>query len=166
MIVTLIAAMSENHVIARDGDLPWRLPLDLKRFKEVTLGHPIIMGRKTMDTLPAPLSGRHCIVVTRQRDWTADGVVVVNSLDEAFAEAEGHLPEDGRVYVAGGGQIYADTIDRADELDLTRVLAHIDGDTVFPPVDPHKWVLLSEYEPKLPANHSHRFRFEQWRRRA
>ncbi|MEM7754586.1 MAG: dihydrofolate reductase [Planctomycetota bacterium] len=164
MITTLIAAMSENHVIARNGDLPWRLPTDLKRFKHVTLGHPIIMGRKTMDTLPAPLSGRHSIVVTRQKDWSADGVVVVHSLEAAFEEARRNLGDDGRVYVVGGGQIYADAIDQADELDLTRVLAEVAGDTHFPPINKGAWSLVSSEKPGLDDRHSHPFQFELWKR--
>lgn len=165
MIISLIAAMSENHVIARDGDLPWRLPDDLKRFKKVTLGHPVIMGRKTMDTLPAALTGRHSIVVTRKEGWSAPDVVVVHDFDAAFAEAARHLPEDGRVYVVGGGQVYAETIDRADELDLTRVLAEVEGDTYFPQIDQSVWSLQAIDAHPKDDRHSHAFQFERWTHR-
>ena len=164
MIITLIAAMAENRVIARDGDLPWRLPKDLARFKKVTLGHAVIMGRKTMDTLPAPLSGRHCIVMTRETGWTAPGVAVAHSLDEALAMAREVDTGKPRIYIAGGGEIYREALPLAAELDITRVRSVIEGDTYFPAIVEAEWVLESAEEHPADDRHSHSFRFERWRR--
>jgi len=158
--------MSENRVIARGGDLPWHLPDDLARFKRVTRGHPIIMGRATMDTLPGALSERYSIVVTRDRAWSAPGVEVVHSLEDAFDAASKHLSDDDRVYVVGGGQIYAETIGQADELDLTRILGQIDGDTFFPEIDEANWRLDEISDHPIDDRHALPFRFELWRRRS
>ncbi len=165
MKLVLIAALSENHVIAKEGDLPWRLPQDLARFKKVTQGHPVIMGRTTMDTLPAPLSGRRCIILTRDTHWSREGVEVAHSIDEAIDLASQDLPQDEVVFIAGGGKVYADTIDRADELDLTRVHSHIEGDTFFPSIQEARWVRESvDFHPE-DERHSHAFTFERWVRR-
>ncbi len=165
MKLVLIAALSENHTIARDGDLPWRLPADLARFKTVTSGHPVIMGRKTMDTLLAPLSGRRCIILTRDTDWSRDGVEVAHSIDDAIALASQDLPQDETVFVAGGGRVYEDTVGRADELDLTRVHAQIEGDTFFPSIEEALWVRKSADFHPADERHSHAFTFERWVRR-
>jgi len=165
MIVTLIAAMSENHTIARDGDLPWSLPDDLKRFARVTRGHAVIMGRKTLDTLPGPLRDRRNIVLTRQDSWSSPGVEVASSLDEALSIAANTGDSPERVYVAGGAQVYEAAMPRADELDLTRVLATVDGDRFFPPIDESAWQLVSAEDHAADERHLHAFRFERWVRR-
>ncbi|WP_433162150.1 dihydrofolate reductase [Kribbella sp. CA-247076] len=132
MTVILIAAVGANGVIGRDNDLPWRIREDLLHFKELTLGHTLIMGRKTYDSIGRPLPGRRTVVVTRQPGWSADGVEVVHTLDEA-------LKYDGDLYVAGGGEIYRQALPYADRLELTEVEQSPDGDVTFPTLDPADW---------------------------
>jgi dihydrofolate reductase len=130
MSLAIIAAVGSNGVIGREGGLPWRLPEDLRRFKALTMGHTLIMGRATYDSIGRPLPGRRTIVVTRQRSWSAQGVDVAHSVDEALLMAG-----RGSVFIAGGGEIYRQCLDRADVLHLTLVDAAVDGDTWFPRVE-------------------------------
>jgi len=139
MTLSLIVAISENGVIGREGDLPWRLSADLRRFKRLTMGHPIIMGRKTFESIGRPLPGRTMIVVTRQPDYRAAGAVVVHSLDEAL-ETASHI--DDEVFLIGGAEIYRRALERVDRLYLTRVHADIEGDTRFPHIDFARWRLV------------------------
>jgi len=164
--LVLVAAHAENGVIGRDGDMPWRLPSDLKHFKAATLGTPVIMGRKTYLSIGRPLPGRANIVVSRS-GFTADGVETVASLDKALELASIHAEKSGanRISVIGGGQIYALAIDRADELILTEVDAEIEGDTVFPAIDSSLWKKISLSEPVKSEKDSHTVRFAVWRRR-
>ena len=130
-IVALIAAVARNRVIGRDNELVWHDPADARHFRSSTMGCPVIMGRRTWESLPArfrPLPGRRNVVVTRQTDWSDAGAEVAHSLDEALAR----LAEAPRVFVIGGGQLYAQALDRADELVLTEIDADFDGDTFFP----------------------------------
>ncbi|MGC3961761.1 MAG: dihydrofolate reductase [Rhodocyclaceae bacterium] len=128
--IALIAAVADNGVIGRDNTLPWRLSDDLKRFKALTLGHPIIMGRKTWDSLGRPLPGRHNIVITRQAGLRLEGATVVHSLDEAMLAA-GDVPQ---VFVIGGAQLYAAALPHANTLHITEVHATVEGDAHFPPI--------------------------------
>ena len=128
-----IAAVARNRVIGAGNDIPWRIPEDWARFKRLTTGHVLIMGRKTYDSIGRPLPGRTTIVVTRDPDWQADGVLVARDLDEAFATANELAPE--QVFVAGGGQIYAAAWDRISQLEITEVDAEPDGDVRFPRID-------------------------------
>lgn len=164
MELVIIAAVAENGVIGRDGGLPWRLPEDLRRFKRVTTGRAVIMGRKTFETLPGPLPGRRNLVVTRQAGYRAEGVEVCGSLDEALACARCDSGRAGPVYVLGGGEIYRQALPLADRLDLTRVEAAVEGDTFFPDVDRSRWELIESEDRRCVAGHSHDFRFETWRR--
>lgn len=132
MSVILIAAVGANSVIGRDNDLPWRIREDLRRFKQLTLGHTLVMGRKTYDSIGRPLPGRRTVVVTRQPEWSADGVEIAFSLEEA-------LKADGDIYVAGGGEIYRQALRYADRLELTEVDQSPAGDVTFPTVDPSYW---------------------------
>ena len=136
MTVTLVAAVARNGVIGLDGGLPWHIPGDLPRFKTMTLGHVLVMGRKTYDSIGRPLPGRTTIVVTRQERWQADGVLVAHSVPEALARA-GELDEE--VFVVGGAQVYAEALPVAYRLELTRVDLEPVGDTFFPPVDRSDW---------------------------
>ncbi len=137
--VTIIAAVSRNRVIGRDTRMPWHIPADLKRFKALTLGHPVVMGRKTFESLRAavggPLPGRDNIVVTRAKDYSAPGCRVVHSLDEALAAASAAQ----EVFVIGGGEIYALALPLADRLELTEVDAEFPGDAYFPDFDRGAW---------------------------
>lgn len=128
--IFLIYARGENGVIGREGALPWRIPADLKRFKALTMGKPMIMGRKTFDSFPAPLPDRRHIVLTRDTAWQAAGAEPVQSVEQALA-----LAGDGAVAVIGGAEIYALFLPRADRVELTEVHARYDGDTIMPALD-------------------------------
>ncbi|MFO7582736.1 type 3 dihydrofolate reductase [Guyparkeria sp.] len=142
MRVSLIAAMARNQVIGRNNQLPWRLPADLKHFKQVTMGKPLIMGRRTYESIGRPLPGRANIVVTRDEDFTADGVIIVHSLNDALDEAEAHLDEDREVMVMGGADIYYQFLPRADRMYLTLVELEVAGDAHFPAYVPDEWELV------------------------
>ncbi|MET0170008.1 MAG: dihydrofolate reductase [Aliihoeflea sp.] len=131
-------AMAENGVIGRDGDLPWRLSSDLKRFKASTLGKPIVMGRKTWESFPKrPLPGRTNIVITKREEFADEGAVRAGSLAAALSIAARENPDE--ICVIGGGQIFAEAIHLTDVLHVTHVLAAIDGDTFFPAIDTMVW---------------------------
>src|SRR4051794_6560329 len=142
-----IAAVARNGVIGADGDIPWRIPADWRRFKALTTGHVLVMGRKTYDSIGRPLPGRTTVVVTRDRRWRGDGVLAVPSVEEALALAAHGEPEV--VWVAGGGEVYAATWDRLDRLELTEVDAEPPGSVRLPPVDPQVWreTAREEHEP-------------------
>lgn len=138
MTVSIVVAMGDSGVIGRGGGLPWRLPEDLAHFKRVTLGHPMIMGRKTYESIGRVLPGRTTIVVTRQPDWAADGVVVALTLEEAIGVAR---QLDTEIFLVGGGQVYAQALER--DLVDTLIVSHVHdapaGDTYFPDVDWSTW---------------------------
>jgi dihydrofolate reductase len=132
--VSLVAAVARGGVIGVAGGLPWRIPEDMRRFRELTMGQPVVMGRRTWDSLPEafrPLPGRRNVVVTRNANWHGDGAERVHSLDDALRLLEG----ERHVFVIGGGQLYAEAISRADELLLTEVGEEHEGDTFFPAWD-------------------------------
>ena len=139
--LVLVAAVAENGVIGRAGGLPWRLKTDLKRFRALTVGHPVVMGRKTYLSFGKPLKHRTNIVVTRDPDFAAAGIVVASSLETALEVAEGDALRRGAaaVVIGGGAGIYASTINRAARLEITRVHVRPKGDTVFPAIDPATW---------------------------
>ncbi len=141
MKISLIVAVSENGVIGRDGGMPWHLPSDLKHFKQVTMGCPIIMGRRTFVSIGRALPGRVNIVVTRNADFTADGAACVSSLDGAFSYAEKGSPDE--VFVIGGGEIYRQAMARVSRVHLTRVHMHVEGDTSFPELSGDEWLEVS-----------------------
>jgi len=132
--ITLVAAVARNGTIGADGALPWRLPADLKRFKTLTMGHPMIMGRKTYDSIGRALPGRRTIVVTRDPEWTAPGVETAASVPVALAAVG-----TDEIMVVGGGEIYRQTIDLADRLEITELHIDVVGDTTFPKIDPARW---------------------------
>lgn len=136
-VLTLIAAVARNGVIGIDNRLPWRLPADLKHFKALTLGHTVIMGRKTWESLPAnfrPLPGRRNIVVTRDAGYHAEGATIATSLPAAIAAAQ-----SGEAFVIGGAELYATALPLADRLQLTEIDATFEGDTWFPAIDRPHW---------------------------
>ena len=138
--IVLVVAVADNGVIGRDGAMPWHLPADLKHFKRLTTGKPVIMGRKTFESIGKPLPGRHNIVLTRDSGWTADGVTVVPNLAEAIAAA-GLDPRAraGEIMIVGGAQIYAEAMPIASRIERTRIHISPDGDTRFPALDPDQW---------------------------
>lgn len=137
----LVVAVARNGVIGRDNDLPWRLPKDLAYFKRVTMGHPIIMGRKTFDSIGRPLPGRCNVVVTQQTQWHAEGVEVVHSLSEALDLARARAREQGvdQIMLIGGAQLFVPALSMAQRLYLTQVHADVAGDTYFPEFEPGDW---------------------------
>lgn len=133
--IVLVLARADNGVIGRDGDLPWRLPADLKHFKALTLGHPMIMGRKTFDSLPGLLPGRRHIVLTRDRAWSGQGAEVAHDVDAALA-----LADAPTVMIIGGAEIYRLFMDRADRIELTQVHVEAQGDAAIAYPDPAHWI--------------------------
>ena len=131
--------MARNRVIGKDGALPWRLPADLKRFRALTMGHPIIMGRKTFDSIGRALPGRRNIVISRNPQWACDAVETANSLPAALALVAG----TEQAFVIGGEQIYRATLELADRIELTLIEQDFDGDAWFPEVDPAGWCEVS-----------------------
>ncbi|WP_431469466.1 dihydrofolate reductase [Sphingosinithalassobacter sp. LHW66-3] len=134
MVLTFHLARADNGVIGRDGRLPWHLPADLKRFKAQTMGKPMIMGRKTFESFPSPLPGRRHIVLTRDRQWRAEGAEVAHDPAEALA-----LADAAEVAVIGGAEIFALYLPDADRIELTEVHAAAEGETVMPPFSPLEW---------------------------
>ena len=150
MIISLIAAVAENNVIGKNNTLPWHLPADMKYFRDTTMGHSVIMGRRNYDSIPLkyrPLDGRTNIVVTRQKSFQADGCIVVNSVEEALNAADRIPPLGGggaEVFIIGGADIYRQTIDIADKIYYTKIHHIFDGDAFFPRIDSSKWKMTSE----------------------
>ncbi|MGQ3209710.1 dihydrofolate reductase [Shinella sp.] len=165
--IVLVVAVAKNGVIGRDGDLPWRLPSDLKRFKQLTLGRPVLMGRKTWDSIGRPLPGRPNIVITRDATFSAPGAEVVPSLDDGLIAARREAAKLGvdEVCVIGGGQIYAQVFERADVLHVTHVEAAVEGDTRFPEIDPAVFEKVIEEPIPQGEKDSHGMRFVTWRRK-
>ncbi|MDH6267853.1 dihydrofolate reductase [Rhizobium sp. SG_E_25_P2] len=168
MKISIVVAMADKGVIGRDNGLPWRQSSDLKRFKAMTLGKPVVMGRKCYASIGKPLPGRTNIVVTRNRDFAADGVAVVHDYDAGVALATqeaGRLGAD-EICVIGGGEIYRLAFETADLLHVTHILGKIDGDTFFPAIDPDLWEAIDGEE--LPASEKDDYptRFVTYRRRS
>ena len=154
MKISIIVAMDNNGVIGKDSALPWHLPADLQHFKKTTMGKPILMGRKTWESIGRPLPGRTNIVITRDSDYQAEGCIVVNSIDAAMAAAA----DQDEVMVIGGAEFYRQVLPHADTLYLTRIHASFDGDTVFPELHAADWreVECSDHlaDEKNPHNYS------------
>ncbi|HXE97604.1 MAG TPA: dihydrofolate reductase [Dongiaceae bacterium] len=137
--IAIIAAMARNRTIGVNNSLPWRCPEDLKHFKSLTMGHHIIMGRRTFDSIGAPLPGRTTVVVSRDRDLNIDGCLVAHSLPEALAACGG----DSVIFIAGGADIFAQALALADILHITEIQQDVEGDTYFPEFDKHAWQEIS-----------------------
>jgi len=155
MPLSIIVAASRNQVIGKDNQLIWRLSADLKRFKALTTGHHIIMGRKTFESIGKPLPNRTSIIITRQADYTAEGCIVVNSLDEALSKVK----DDQEAFIIGGGTIYKEAIDKADKLYLTLVHGKFEGDTFFPEVDTKAWESRKREDFMPDAKNEHPYSF-------
>jgi dihydrofolate reductase len=152
--------MARNRVIGRNNALPWHLPADLKRFKSLTMGHVVILGRKTFDAIGKPLPGRRWIVLTRDHDWRHAGVEVAHDLDEAARV----VSREAEVFVAGGAEVYAQALPRADRMYLTVIHADVDGDARFPAFDPAEWTLMEDQQHPADERHAHPFSFRQYER--
>src|SRR5690606_15225652 len=141
---SMIAAVAQNGVIGKDGDMPWRIPSDFAWFKRTTMGKPMIMGRKQFETFPKPLAGRPHIVVTRQTDYVRDGVSVMHTLEAAYDLAADLADQAGtdEIVVIGGGDIYAQAMAAAERLYITHVELSPPGEVVFPAIDPAIWAVV------------------------
>lgn len=140
-----IAAAAENNALGKDNQLLWHLPDDFKRFKELTTGHFIILGRKTFESFPKPLPNRTHVIITRNKNFHAEGCIVVNSIEQAIDET----PINEDVFVIGGAEIYRQSLGYCNKIELTRVHENFDADAFFPEIDEDKWQLVSStYHPK------------------
>jgi dihydrofolate reductase len=141
MTISIIAAVGANNVIGRRNQLPWHMPADLKWFKNKTMGHHLLMGRKTFESTGKPLPGRITVVITRNPNYAPEGVAIARSLDEAIGKAQG--AGDGEIFIAGGAEIFAQGLHRADRMYITRIHAEPEGDTFFPEFDDvNEWKLI------------------------
>nr|AIA16560.1 Dihydrofolate reductase [uncultured bacterium] len=165
MRISLIAAVAENGIIGRSGTLPWRLSDDLRRFKQLTIGHTIIMGRRTWESIGRALPGRRTVVVSRNADFRTniDGVATATSLDKALelAAAAG----DEEAFIVGGAELYRESLSRANRLYLTRVCAAVDGDTSFPNIEWNNWQLVESEDHDANEKNEFAYRFETYDRR-
>lgn len=160
MTISLIVAASENNVIGKNNQLPWHLPNDLKFFKNTTWGMPVIMGRKTFESINKPLPGRINIVITRQNDWNVENVIIANNLDDALKKAAATNCKE--VFIAGGGEIFNQSIDIADKIYLTKVATSIEGDVFFSEIDKNKWAQASSETFEADENHAYAYSFQIW----
>jgi dihydrofolate reductase len=160
-MIILIAAVAENNALGKNNDLLWHLPKDFKRFKEITSGHHIIMGRKTFESFPKPLPNRTHVIITRQKNYVREGCVVVQDLETALSIC----PKNESVFVIGGGEIYSQSIHLADQLDITRVHHSFDADVYFPEIDPKIWELTSEASNPKDEKHLYDYTFQTFVRK-
>lgn len=158
--ITLIVAVADNGVIGRDNTLPWHLPEDLKRFKRLTMGKPIVMGRKTFESIGKPLPGRQNIVVTRDANYRREGVTVVNDAESAL-RAAGAVPE---IMVIGGAELFRALLPRARRIHLTRVHGEIEGDVMWPALDDREWSVVEREAHAADERHRYAMTFEVWER--
>jgi dihydrofolate reductase len=152
--------MAENRVIGRNDALPWHLPADLKRFKALTMGHAVIIGRKTFDAIGRVLPGRRWVVLTRDTGWHRPGVEVARDLEGAVAALAG----EREVFVAGGGEVYARALERADRLYVTAIHADVEGDTQFPALDLSRWRLVEDERHEADEQHAFAYSFRRYER--
>jgi len=163
MVISLVVAASENNVIGKNNKLLWTLPNDMKFFKNVTWAMPVIMGRKTFESLGKPLTGRTNIVITRKAEWNKEGTIVVTSLDEAIRRAA--VTDAKEAFVIGGGEIYKEAMPFADRVYLTRVHTTVEGDTSFPVLAEKDWKLFSSMDFEADAKHAYAYTFQVWDRK-
>jgi dihydrofolate reductase len=160
-IITLVVAVADSGVIGRNNTLPWHLPEDLKRFKRLTMGKPIVMGRKTFESIGKPLPGRHNIVLTREPNYRRDGITVAHSVDAALAAA-GDADE---IMIIGGSDLFRLFLPRAVRIHLTRVHGNIDGDVSWPALDERDWSVIERETYAADDRHAYAMTFEVWEKR-
>ena len=168
MTISLIVAMAENRIIGCDNKMPWHLPEDLRYFKRVTMGKPVLMGRNTFESIGKPLPGRANIVITRNQEYHADGIVCVASVEQALALAAqlSDSTPDAEVMIIGGAQIYTQTLALAQRLYLTQVHAEIDGDAAFPAFERSQWLEVSREDHAPSENNPYSYSFLVLERKA
>jgi dihydrofolate reductase len=155
MKISIVVAMAANRVIGRDNQLPWHLPADLKHFKETTMGKPILMGRKTWESIGRPLPGRTNIVITRDENYDAPGCVVVHSIEAALQAAA----KQDEVMIIGGAEFYRQVLPQTDRIYLTRINEDFDGDTLFPELDSSEWQEAGRIDCDADENNPHSYSF-------
>ena len=155
-MITLIAAAGINNELGKDNDLVWHLPDDFKRFKKLTTGHHIIMGRKTFESFPKPLPNRTHIIITRNKDYQSEGIIVVHTMKEALKIAE----NDEQPFIIGGGEIYNLGMEFADKIELTRIQNSFEADTFFPEIPLENWQLISEVFHGIDDKHQFEFSYQ------
>ena len=167
-ILSMIVATADNNIIGRDNDMPWHLPADLAYFKKITLGKPIIMGRKTFESIGRPLPGRRNIVISRDVNYQAQGIDSVTSVAQALALVNGSDGSEGvdEIMVIGGGAIYAHCLPKADRLYVTHIKATIDGDTQFPHYDDGSWQKISSDVRESDEKNAHQLDYCVYERKA
>ena len=163
MLISIIVAVSQNGAIGKDNQLIWRLPDDLKRFKNLTMGHPIIMGRKTFDSIGKPLPGRTSIVISRNPEFAMDGIIVAHSLEKALEEAVKTGSETA--FIIGGGELYKQALPLVDQLHITEVETVISGDTFFKIENPENWLETERTVHQADARHQFAFNFVDYERK-
>ncbi|HHQ4707305.1 TPA: type 3 dihydrofolate reductase [Aeromonas veronii] len=163
MKISMIAAMAHDRVIGKDNQMPWHLPADLAHFKRVTFGKPVLMGRKTFESIGRPLPGRCNLVISRNPDYQAEGIEVVGSVEAALALLAGSSVEE--LMVIGGGHLYAEMLPSADCLYLTRIDLTVEGDTRFPAFDDGQWQRVDCESHPADEKNPHPYSFETWLRR-
>jgi dihydrofolate reductase len=162
MIISLIVAAAQNNAIGKDGKMPWHLPADMKHFKNITWGMPVVMGRKTFESLGKALPGRKNIVISRQSGWKAEGVITVKNIKDAFFVARESDAKE--VMVIGGGEIYKALFEKAYRIYLTRVEAEPEADTFFPSINPEEWHLMSQQNHEADERNPYNYSFQLWER--
>jgi dihydrofolate reductase len=160
-LITLIVAVADNGVIGRENSLPWHLPEDLKRFKRLTMGKPMVMGRKTFESIGKPLPGRRNIVMTREPNYRREGVEVVHGTDEALAATA----EASEIMVIGGAELFRPFLPHAGRVHLTRVHGAIDGDVMWPALDIRQWEVIERERHEADERHAYAMTFEVWEKR-
>ena len=168
MDISIVVAVTRNSVIGREGGLPWRLSTDLKRFKALTTGKPVVMGRVCYDSIGRPLPGRPNILITRNPDFAPDGVIVCHSLEEGMARATEEAARLGvdEICVIGGGVVYREAMEMATVLFVTHIDSDIDGDTVFPKIDPRIWEAIASEAVPAGDRDDYPTRFVTYRRKS
>ena len=162
MIISIIAAMGKNRVIGKNNSLPWKLPADMKHFQDLTTGKPVIMGRKTFESLGKPLPNRMNIIITRDQNYKAEGCIVAHSLDDALKAAENQK----EVMIIGGSQIYKEFLPRADKMYLTLIEADFEGDAYFPGYKIEDWEEIDYKEHERDAKNQHNYTFLTLKRKS
>ena len=160
-MITIIAAVGRNRALGKDNDLIWHIPADLRRFKSLTRGHHVIMGRKTFESLGRPLPKRTNIIVSRNPDYKAEGCIVVNSLEKALVIAQ----SDTNPFILGGAEIYKQALSFADAMDLTYVHEDFEADAFFPEFDPQEWELTGQEDFKKDTENPYDYSFVQYKKR-
>lgn len=162
MLISAISAVSQNNVIGKNNTLPWHLPADMRFFKQTTMGHPVIMGRKTYDSFEKALPGRENIVITRQKDYSLPDATVVNSLENALEKAT--ILHNDEIFILGGSQIFEQSMPILNRIYLTRIHEHFDGDTFFPEINFKEWEKIRDDYNTPDEKNKYAYSFQIWER--